>query len=155
MALSANRAVKKKEGEKVEVPVAGSTTIYQGMLVARDTNGYAAPAADNSNHVFHGIALEEVDNSSGSNGDANIVVQRRGSHKLPVVDPHRYEQDALGGSVYVNDDEYVADNDQIDNSVRVGTVVALADDGDLWVDIEPGAEAGTDWALAGSTTTTA
>lgn len=46
---------------------ASATRIYKGSLVALDANGYARPLV--AGDRFVGLAYEEKDNSSGSNGD--------------------------------------------------------------------------------------
>lgn len=51
--------------------VAASVKIYQGSLVVVDATGYLAPATTATTLVAAGIALETVDNSSGSAGDVN------------------------------------------------------------------------------------
>jgi len=57
------------------LPVKGSTTIYQGSLVAIDANGYAIPAKKAASLTAAGRAEETVKNE-GSDGDVVINVSR-------------------------------------------------------------------------------
>ena len=57
------------------VPVKGSTTIYQGALVALDANGYAIPGAHAEGLIAAGRAEETVENS-GLDGAKSITVAR-------------------------------------------------------------------------------
>ena len=57
------------------LPVKGSTTIYQGALVALDENGYAIPGKTASGLVSAGRAEETVANT-GADGAAYINVTR-------------------------------------------------------------------------------
>ena len=57
------------------LPVKGSTTIYQGALVALDANGYAIPGKKATGLTAAGRAEETVENK-GADGEAFIRVAR-------------------------------------------------------------------------------
>jgi len=58
------------------VPLAASTKIYAGTLVAINISGYAVPAsADGALRVI-GVADKQADNSSGSAGDVSVNINR-------------------------------------------------------------------------------
>lgn len=59
----------------LSLPVKGSTTIYQGALVAIDANGYAIPGKKATGLIAAGRAEETVENK-GSDGDIVIRVAR-------------------------------------------------------------------------------
>lgn len=66
---------KYKERKQGPVPLAASTKIYAGGLVAT-LNGYAVPAGDTASHIVIGRAEEQVDNSSGAAGAKSMAVSR-------------------------------------------------------------------------------
>jgi hypothetical protein len=53
-------------------PVAASTIIYKGSMVALNSSGYAVPASGAANLVSAGIATAHVDNSTGSAGALSV-----------------------------------------------------------------------------------
>lgn len=59
----------------LSLPVKGSTTIYQGALVALDANGYAIPGKKAAGLTAAGRAEETVENS-GADGALLIRVSR-------------------------------------------------------------------------------
>lgn len=63
------------DGKTLALPVKGSTTIYQGALVALDANGYAVPGKKAAGLTAAGRAEETVVNS-GADGDEIIRVTR-------------------------------------------------------------------------------
>jgi len=72
----------KKEVELVSYPVAASTELFRGAMIAIDTTtGYAVLAADHAAHKFVGIANEHV-NNTGAAGAVSIQVRRRGAAVL-------------------------------------------------------------------------
>jgi len=56
--------------------VAASTKIYGGAIVAVNSSGYALGATAAATNKVRGIALRQVDNSSGSNGALTVTVVR-------------------------------------------------------------------------------
>ena len=77
-ALTRDRATPYREGIEVEYPVAANTKIYAGSLVCVTAAGYAAPAADTSGYRFAGVAMEQVDNTGGSDGAKVVNLRRAG-----------------------------------------------------------------------------
>lgn len=85
-ALTASRTMQFKRagdprGDVVELPVAASTTIYSGGFVGILASGYVQPYVNSTPGTtlagfdrLVGIALEEVDNGSGSAGDLTCKV---------------------------------------------------------------------------------
>lgn len=72
------------DGYYVDVPLAASTTIYRWSFVGLDANGnlvsYVAPIGSTTitGNVLIGIAVQNVDNSSGSAGDKTCKVFVKG-----------------------------------------------------------------------------
>jgi len=105
MALSADQKITRQEGVILGLPVAGSTKIYGGSLVAVNADGYAVPASDTAGLKFKGIARAQVDNSSGGNGDLNVEVWTGQVFELTVYST--LAQTDLGRPVFVKDDGQV------------------------------------------------
>jgi len=73
MTLSTNREVDHYIDQELRsFQVAGSTHIYKGALVGLNSAGFARPLA--AGDSFVGIAYEEMDNTSGANGDLSARV---------------------------------------------------------------------------------
>jgi hypothetical protein len=85
-ALTADRTgtVRENLTEQQRMPVAASTTIYNGALVSFDATGYLVPAADSAGQDGLAIyyALEGCDNSAGIAGEKSCLVMTRGSALL-------------------------------------------------------------------------
>lgn len=71
-ALSADRNTLRADGRKISVPVAATTDIFAGSIVADNGSGYAIPMTDGSTYVCLGIAAARADNDPGSAGDIRV-----------------------------------------------------------------------------------
>ena len=58
-----------------EFAVATGIHIYQGAMVSLNASGYLTTSADTTDFKFVGLAVEEVDNSGGSDGDLTCKVK--------------------------------------------------------------------------------
>jgi len=114
------------DGHGIEVPVAASTEIFLGSIVALDASGYAIPATDTAALAIGGIATAHVDNSAGANGDLTIVLQRGHVERL---NHSALVQADLFKNVVVSDDNVVTDAAAATNDLKVGTLVALPSSG--------------------------
>lgn len=74
-ALTNVRDTSELGGKYIALPVKGTTTIYQGAIVAVDANGYAIPGKKAASLKAAGRAEETVENKGGD-GDAVIRVSR-------------------------------------------------------------------------------
>ena len=125
MVLSANRYDERfAAGWQLPFPVAALTTIYKGALVCVNSSGYLVPADDASGLRFVGVARDGADNSSGSDGDGEVVVVTQGSI---VVSKSGAAAGDVGGSAYCFDDETVAMSTV--NDVYAGLIVSVVDSG--------------------------
>lgn len=115
-------------------PVAASTTIYLGAVLAVNASGYIVPASDAANLKVIGVALEAVDNSAGSAGDKTV------SYGTGV-----FECDNASGAIvqasfnklcYVADDQSVTTAAAATNDIPVGLVVGFTTT-KVMVDIDP------------------
>ena len=130
-ALTDDRKTEYFEGVELAYEVAGSTTIYAGSLVALNASGYAVPAANTAGFKFLGVAMEHVDNSSGSNGDKTVRVRRKGVFRF---DASGMAITDIGASVYVSDDHTVAKSTT--NSVACGKIAEFVSATEVGVDID-------------------
>ena len=101
-----------------------NVTIYSGAMVCWNTSGYAIAAADTASIRFAGIALEGINNSSGSAGDKYIRVARN------VVVPMAIQASSIaladsGLVATIQDDNTVADAATTTNDVLCGLVVGI------------------------------
>lgn len=103
-ALTADRKTPYREGQSYSIGVAASTKIYAGSIVAVNSSGYAVPASDTAGLRVIGRAEEQVDNSTGSNGDETIFVREGvflfAGSGLTVAD--------IGKPCFVSDDQTVS-----------------------------------------------
>lgn len=106
-ALAKDRPTQKKgQGRLQAYPVAASTKIYSGALVALNSSGYAVPAADTAGHKVVGVATAQVDNSTGSAGDLSVVVE---SGTGVLVNATSITLAMVGKQMFVVDDNTVDD----------------------------------------------
>jgi len=112
--------------------VAANTNIYAGSLVCVNAAGYAAPAADTSGYRFVGVALEQVDNSSGGDGGKNVRVRRAGVFEFDAVS---ISQDMVGVAMYAADDHTFDDAAGPTNDIKVGLLVKYVSATKGWIDI--------------------
>jgi len=131
-ALTRDRATSYREGIEVEFPVAAATKIYAGSMVCVNAAGYAAPAADTSGYRFVGVALEQVDNSSGANGAAVVRLRRAGVFEF---DAASLTQAKVGNAMYAVDDQTFADAAGATNDIKVGILVKYVAATKGWIDI--------------------
>jgi hypothetical protein len=76
MGLSADRKTAEKRGQIDSYGVKGSTKIYGGAIVAMNASGYALGATADATLKVVGVCEQQVDNSSGANGDLNVTTRR-------------------------------------------------------------------------------
>lgn len=119
MAVTANQLIKMQDGDRRSYPVAGSTHIYQGTLVFVNASGYADDDTATGVNGFVGIAVSEVDNSSGSDGDLNVEVYSEGIFELTGSG---FAQTDVGMPIYA-DDNYACVLSLGSSSVRIGSIV--------------------------------
>jgi hypothetical protein len=134
MALSADNKIDKTQGVELSFPVNGTSKIYAGALVAVDADGYLVPGADTAGLIFQGFAIEQVDNSTGDDGDLSCRVQRRGLIKCAIA---AATQANIGDNVFLVDDATVGLAATTTNDIFCGIIAGYIDATHVWVDIEP------------------
>lgn len=100
--LAANTPRHYELGEINEFGVIAADIIYEGAAVGvLKSSGYAQPLGTAAGDVFKGFAEAKADNSSGSAGDINVRVKKKGSVKLAVTGAVITD---VGLPVYASDD---------------------------------------------------
>lgn len=130
-ALTTDRITETKHPGLKSYPVKASTKIYDGALVAVDSNGYALPAADTSGLKVVGVADSTVDNSSGAAGDLWINV------KVPIIarfDASSITQAMVGQVMYVVDD-HTFDDAIGTNAIKAGRLVEFISTTEGWLEV--------------------
>ncbi len=84
MALTANIEVDHYVDQELRsFQVAGTNHVYKGSLVGLTLTGYAQPLI--AGDTFVGLAYEEIDNSSGSDGDLSVRVYTLGDFGMTLT----------------------------------------------------------------------
>lgn len=134
-ALTQDRSPESKPGVDQGFPMAADTVIFLGALVALAA-GYAAPGADTAGLRFIGWATGPVDNSGGADGDAQVVVRRKGLFRVNCGTT--LSQSDVGSGAYLVDDQTVDLVGNVSNAVLAGVIVEVLAGGDqVFIDIEP------------------
>ena len=137
MVLAADRLTDRLLGRsesRRSFPVAASTQLYKGALVALDASGDLVPGATATTLTAVGVALENVDNTSGAAGDLRCEVSTApAAFTSATGGGDDIDGDDVGATVYIVDDESVALTDGGATRSVAGTVYSIADDGQVFV----------------------
>jgi len=134
-ALTADNDILRTQGVEFPFPVAAAETIYAGAMVAVNADGYALPGGDASGLIFEGVAVEQKDNSSGSNGDLDVVLHRRGLFRMTLG--NTITQANVGDNVFLVDDQTVDLTAYVTYNIYCGVIAGYIDSTHAWIDIEP------------------
>lgn len=158
-ALADNRLTDEKGDSPIArtfpaLPVAASTEIFQGSMVAINLSGYLVPASADPTLRVLGRAEEYVDNSTGSAGDKTCKVKRgifgwvNSATTLAVSDAH------VGRIAYAVDDQTVAIRNPLGAYPVAGRVYDVDADGSVFIEhgVESDQHGGADdiFLLAGA-----
>jgi hypothetical protein len=131
-ALTKDRATAYRDGIEIDFPVAANTKIFAGSLVCVNSGGYAVPGADSAGLKFMGVAMSQVDNSAGANGDKSLRVRRSGAFEF---DAASITQAMVGDPMYAVDDHTFDDAGGPTNDIKVGVLVKYVGATKGWIDI--------------------
>lgn len=127
-ALTNDRLTPSREGRSASYPVKANTIIYSGALVAIETStGYAVPATDAAGLALVGVATARADNSVGTGGATQVVVEWGRAYKLNATGT--INNTHIGRVAYAVDDNTVTITP---NNLKVGKIIAVDPDG-VWV----------------------
>lgn len=132
VALTADRNTVRAQGDVIEAPMKGATTIYAGALVCLTATGFAAPGSTATTLLAVGRAEERVVNA-GADGAENIRI-RRGIFRFN----NSTAGDAVswadyGKQVFVVDDQTVAKTNGTNTRSVAGTCRGVDAQG-VWVE---------------------
>ena len=131
MALSTNREVNRYVDQELRsYPVKGSTHIYKGGFVNIDSGGYAQPSTGTTQAI--GLAYEEADNSSGSDGDISARVFTQGDFEHALSGAAKTN---IGDAVYASADDTLTFTSTA--NTLVGVCVDVPSSGKIILRIEP------------------
>lgn len=131
-ALTQDRNTPRRVGEIFNAPVAATTKIYAGSLVCLNSSGYAVPGSTATTLIPVGRATEQVDNSSGSNGDLTIDIERGVFRYGNSASTDLIARTEIGKVVYIVDDQTVAKTNGSNTRSRAGFVWDVDSTG-VWV----------------------
>ena len=113
------------------IPVLASTTIYQGTLVyVVAASGFATGDDAAGANAFVGVAIETVDNSTGSNGDLNVRVIPVGQFLLTGSG---FAQSTVGDLVYAIDNFTLQASSS--SATLIGRVKEYVSSTQVWVEL--------------------
>ena len=120
-ATTADRETRRSDG-KLKTAKMAAVKIPKGVLMCYDTSGYATNGADTANFLFAGVSYEQVDNSAGQAGDAEIRIDKTGEHTF-VYSGGNASQAIVGKEAYIVDNQTVDEDAQVTtNDVKCGVI---------------------------------
>lgn len=135
MAITASQTVDRRLGDEYQFPVAASTTLYAGGIAALDGSNNLVMATDAAARRAVGIVFGEIDNSAGSAGDLNGIVEV-GIFKLTNSSTNAITDAHIGQYCFVEDNATVAITGG-SYGVVAGIVRKVDTDG-VWVEMSLG-----------------
>ncbi len=133
--LSEDKQIEVQDGVEKDFSVAASEKIFGGALSCVNAAGYTLEGSDTAGLIFQGIAMEQKDNSSGSNGDLDVVLRRRGLVKCVMGTAITIAN--VGDNVFLVDDQTVDLTANVSNNIFCGIIAGYIDTTHAWIDIEP------------------
>lgn len=137
MAVTANQVIARQDGCRGHIPAEEATTHYQATLVFVNAAGYAVPTTGSGANRFGGVAVENVDNSAGADGDKNVEVYKKGVFELPGSG---FTQADVGKDAYASDNFTVSANPLLASGVRIGQIDRYISSTKVAVRIDPSRE---------------
>ena len=119
--------------EQISIPVAASTKVEAGKIACANASGYAVEGSVSATLTYLGRFDETIDNSSGANGDLDVLIRRDKCFKWDNSSTDAVDQSCLGQECYIEDDETVCATDNSGTRSAAGVVVGVDSDG-VWVE---------------------
>lgn len=132
MGLTADRNTPRRDGKDRVLPVAGSTKIYGGSLVARDASGNAVPGSAATTLLGVGRAEQQVDNSAGAAGALTVPVAAGVFQFANSAAGDLITLADVGNNCYIVDDQTVAKTNGT-NTRSVAGIIFDVDANGVWV----------------------
>lgn len=109
------------------LPVAASTHIYQGTIVALNASGYLVPASADPSLFVVGVAQEEIDNNPGSNGDLDCKVERGAFAFVNSSSTAAVSSADVGRVAFALDDQTISRTNTSGTLPACGKVIGIQD----------------------------
>lgn len=122
--------IKTQEGVYLSYPL-GAVAVKRGWMMNMSVAGAAIKASDTVNEYFIGVAMEDVDNSTGSAGDKNIQVY---FGPFEVASGETEAVTSVGALRYVQYNTTVAAAGTTSHDVLVGKIIGFIDSSHVLVD---------------------
>jgi hypothetical protein len=130
MALTKDRNTPEREIKKVSHPLAASTKIYAGSMVALDASGNLVPGATATTLTAVGRAEEQVDNSAGLAGALSCLTSKG---TFLFGNDGSIDRTHVGKDCYIVDDQTVAATNGTNTRSLAGKIVDLDGTTGVWV----------------------
>lgn len=131
-ALAKDRNTPKRDGDIISAPVAATKKIYAGGIACLNSSGYAVPASTATGLRPVGRAIEQIDNSSGGDGDLSVKIERGCFRWANSAGADEITAAEIGSVVYLVDDQTVAKTSATGTRSRAGFVVDVDSEG-VWL----------------------
>lgn len=121
------------------VPVKGSTHIYQGTLIAQHSGGYFVPGTTAGAGAAVGVSQHEI-NNTGSDGAKRVKIETLRAYAIPNAAGGDAFSDTskFGAPVYMTDDHTAADNSATGTRNCIGWFLGFESDSKVRVYLDPG-----------------
>ena len=106
------------------VPCKGAVNVFAGTIVVLDANGFGTKASVATGLIVMGIAQKQVDNSTGADGDKNLIY-KPSTVRLSNLASDPIVQSDLGKVCYIADDQTVAKTSGTGTRSVAGRVLAV------------------------------
>lgn len=134
MAATANVTISKKDDDIGWLPVAASTTLYEGSLAFLTAAGYADDDTATGVNGFAGIVRQYTDNSAGTAGALKVELLRDGCYRMTGSG---FTQADVGSTVYAEDSNTIGLSIS-SASTPIGVVDEYESATAIWVRIKTG-----------------
>ncbi len=128
--MSENTITETRRANRVVHPVAGGVHIYRGAHINL-VDGFAEPAEDKDGECYGGVALEEANNSDGSDGDLKVGVL---TGEQVLVTGSGFAQTDLGEDLFIKDSGTMALRADVTHAVYGGRFVEFVSATEAWMD---------------------
>ena len=133
--LSEDKQIELQDGVEKDFSMAASEKIFGGALSCVNAAGYALEGSDTSGLIFQGVAMNQADNTDGSNGDISVVLKRHGLVK--VIMDTAITIANVGDNVFLVDDQTVDLVANVSNNIFCGIIAGYIDTTHAWIDMAP------------------
>ena len=132
--LSDDRATTRRSGDIVMLPAAANKKFFAGALIARDSSGNATPGATATTLFGVGRCREQIDNSAGLAGAANVPIEK-GIFNWANSSGDPCTRADIGNNCYMVDDFTVSKSNAGGNTQSIAGKIYDVDAQGVWTDM--------------------